>query len=71
MLARWQEHTTLKWIVMPAVSRDGLTVPRTKLAVCGGFVGMFLGTSSCSLSRSELVPIQDPRLNESVKCQQG
>ncbi len=56
----------LWWIVMPAVSHDGPSVPAIELAVLCGFLGVFLATFGLSLSRHSIIPIKDPRLTEAV-----
>jgi hypothetical protein len=56
----------LWWIVMPNVSHHGPTMPWLEALVACGFVGVFLGAFGWSLSRHELVPVNDPRLHEAV-----
>jgi hypothetical protein len=54
------------WIVMPNIVSTGPTLPWMEVLVATGFLGAFLASFGWSLSRHELVPINDPRLNESV-----
>ncbi len=54
------------WIVMPAVSHHGPQVPWMEGLVFCGFLGVFLAAFGFALSRHSIIPIKDPRLDESV-----
>jgi hypothetical protein len=60
------QYVDLYWLVYPAYYGDAPKFGLTEICIFLGFAGMFLFAITRFLSRNNLVPIKDPRIQESL-----
>ncbi len=60
------QYLDLYWLVYPAYFKEAPKFGLYEITIFAGFLGLFLFTVSRFLSRNNLVPIRDPRIDESL-----
>ena len=56
----------LYWLILPEFGAEGIPVHITDLTALVGLGGLYLAAAAHRMRRHPLVPVQDPRLPESM-----
>src|SRR5690625_5302144 len=59
----------LHWIVMPAIHTEGFSISWLDITTLLGLGGIFMGLFFNSFNKHQIVPVNDPTLNESLSKQ--
>lgn len=59
----------LHWIVMPAIHTEGFTISWLDITTFIGLGGIFMGLFFNSFNKHQIIPVNDPTLNESLSKQ--
>jgi hypothetical protein len=60
------QYVDLYWLVYPVYTHDHVTFGLYEIFVFLGFLGLFLFSVTRFLSRNKIVPVKDPRIQESL-----
>ena len=66
VLVLFMEYIDIHWLVYPNFTMEEYLFSWQEVGVFLGFFGLFLWTVTGFLSRHSIVPIRDPRLEESI-----